>query len=454
MIKEFRFIISLFACVFASVLTTEAEPTHTLSRVERLSSKIIIPYLNADTCVTISYKGYPVVIERKDEEISHIGIAIFSDSLKSNAHGQIYKFIEQYLLELLTCETKSNQAQRMFDDGVIIMGDLKNIPLLSSHDGMSLSETYEQSRGYKIEWSNSKSIFSISFPPKYELISGLNKIELENQFASRVRAHKITKESPSCIGGDTIRISEDLFVVKNGFYILEQMECSKYLTCNKSVQRSSTVADSISTVNTVNHLDTLFCQKDTINNLRKNSLLKKIKRRKGSKVNNVGDDGADTLTVKDPICLRDTLNCIYTKDSLPSFNHPDSLTLICDVSHPIESLRNLLSTSSIQNNYTITIKINKYGFKQEVLSIPLSQLIDFCLQEGCTPYIGIEKVEDETITAVLIMVQPNYGYNHIFKIEFNSETLKDKTGIIHGVVNVYTPTHNISNLYGEDNNTI
>lgn len=451
MIKGFRFIICLFTCVFASVLTTEAEPTHTLSRIERLSSEILIPYLNADTCVTISYKGYPVVIERKDEEISHIGIAIFSDSLKSNTYGQIYKFIEQYLLELLTYKTKGEQAQRMFDDGVIIMGDLKHIPLLSSHEWMSLSEIYEQSRGYKIEWSDSKSTFSISFPPRYELISGLNKMELENQFASRARAHKITKELSSCLGGDPIRISEDLFVVRNGFYILEQMECSKYLTWNKSVQRSLTVADYISTAN---QLDTLFCQIDTIKNLLKNSLSKKNKRRKGAKINNVGDDGADSLAVTDTICLRDTLNRIYTKDSLPSFDYLDSLTLICDVSHPIESLRNLLSTSSIQNDYTITIKVNKYGFKQEVFSLPLSQLIDFCLQEGCTPYIGIEKVENETITAVLIMVQPNYGYNHIFKIEFNSETLKDKTGIIHGVVNVYTPTHNISNLYGEDNNTI
>ena len=386
MIKNLRFIICLFACVLASVLTTEA--AHALSRVERLSAEISIPYLDVDTCVTISYKGYPVVIERKDEEIAHIGITIFGNSLKNNSNEQIYRFIEQYLLELLTYQTKSDQAQRMFDDGVIIMGDLKDIPLLSSDEGIFLTETYEQGRGYNIEWSNGKSTFSMSFTPKYELISGLNKIELENQFVKRVRAHKITKEPSSYTGGDTIRISEDLFVVKNGFYILEQIECSKYLTYEK-------------------------------------------RRQKESKTNSLGKDAIDSLS---------TFNCL------------DSLTLVCDEKYPIESLRNLLSTSSIQNEYTISVKINKYGFKQEVFSVPLSQLIDFCLQEGCAPYVGIEKAEDETITAVLIMVQPNYGYNHIFKIEFNSETLQDKTGIIYGVVNGYTPTHNVSNLYGEDNN--
>lgn len=452
MLKELRSIIYIF-CVFVFI-SANAKTSHSLSRIDRLSAAITIPPLNSDTCLTISYKGYPVVIERKDENISHIGIAIFSDSLKNSFNKQLFRFVEQYLLELLTCKKKNDQTRRMYDDGVIIRGNLNDIPLLSSQDGMSLTETFEHNRGYKIEWRNHRATFSISFPPEYELISGINKIELENRFGKLVCNHKITRNISSHIDGDTVRISEDLLVVKNGFYIIEQMECSKYFTSNKGNYIIPSQIDSIPTVNT--SPNTVLHQIESIKNTLKSKHIKRLwqKRFRTKHINNNTTDSLTTNLQKYSICLTDTLHRVCPRDSLSSSNRFDTLSLVSDVTHPIESLRNLLSISSIQNNYTIEVKLNKYGFKQEIFNCPLSQLIDFCLQEGCKPYVGIEKVEENTITAVLIMVQPYYGYNHIFKVEFNPETLRDKSGIIHCIVNVYIPTHNVSNLYGEKNNNI
>lgn len=406
MIKHHCHILYLFLILIAFVIDAEAKSSHIPSRIERLFTELDISSLCIDSCVSIAYKGYPVTIERKDKEITHIGLDIFGDDIKGSSNIRLYRFIEQYLLELLTCQAENVQVQRMRDDGVMIKGDLKDIPFLSSRESLSLSELFEHGRGYTIEWSNNKSTFSISFPPRYELIFGLSKIELENRFIKNARAHTILSKNNTRIAGDTIRISEDLYAVKNGFYIFEQMECSRYLTYGKREQKDSMPA--------IYEVDT-----------------------------------AAISMFQDSICLLDTLNCINIKESLASFNDIDTLSLVCDVKYPIESLRNLLSTSSIQNDYIIEIKVNKYGFNQEIINIPLSQLIDFCLQDGCSPYVGIENVEDEKIAAVLTMVQSYYGYNHIFRIEFNPKTLICKSGVINSVAKIYIPTDNVSRLFGE-----
>ena len=406
MMKHHCHILYLFLILIAFVVDAEAKSSHIPSRIERLFAEFDIPSLCVDSCVSIAYKGYPVIIERKDKEITHIGLDIFGAGIKGGSKKHLYRFIEQYLLELLTCQSESIQKQRMRDDGVMIMGDLKDIPFLSSQENISLSELFEDSRGYTIEWSNNKSSFSISFPSRYELIFGISKIELENRFIKHARAHTILSKNDARIAGDTVRISEDLYIVKNGFYILEQMECSRFLTNGKRERK-----DSISVISEV--------------------------------------DTAAISIKQDAICLLDTLNCINNKEASELYNEIDTLSLVCDVKYPIESLRNLLSASSIQNDYIIEVKVNKYGFNQEIINIPLSQLIDFCLQDGCIPYIGIENAEDEKIAAVLTMVQPYYGYNHVFRIEFNPKTLTYRSGVINSVAKIYIPTDNVSSLFGE-----
>lgn len=416
-------IIYLFLVLFAPVITAEAKYSITTSRIERLSTEFDIPSLKIDSCVTISYKGYPVIIESKNEEIKHIGLDIFGEDIRNGTNKCLYRFVEQYLLELLVCQSKRIPSQQMVVDGVTIVGDLNNIPLFSLQESLYVFDTYKHNRGYTIEWSNNHTTFTISFPSKYELIMGLSKIELENLFIKNVRTHKIYPKIDSRIEGDIVRISEDIFVLRKGFYMLGQMEHSYYLT-SSGIEHQQ---DSIYNVD-INHPDTIIqCPADTINCL----------------------GPMEVSTQKDSLCLAENINCFYKDDSAYLFNNLDSFAFVCDERYPIESLRNLLSVSSIQNDYVITIKINKYGFNQETISIPLSQLIDFCLQDGCIPYVGIENIEEEKIVAVLTMVQSNYGYNHVFRIEFNPKTLVCKSGVINSVAKIYIPTDSVSKLYGE-----
>lgn len=143
---------------------------------------------------------------------------------------------------------------------------------------------------------------------------------------------------------------------------------------------------------------------------------------------------ADDLWVvkSGPFVINRMENNIYlTKqtDSIALLHTGDPFVPVCDFEHPIESLYNLLSVSSIPNNFTIdaSLKIN-YVVGEAPFSCPLSQLIDFCLCQGCIPYISIESSNDEEIVALMVMDQPVFGFCHVFLITFDPNLLKSMSG--------------------------
>lgn len=122
---------------------------------------------------------------------------------------------------------------------------------------------------------------------------------------------------------------------------------------------------------------------------------------------------------------------------------------VCDIRYPVESVCNLLSMRIPDTDFTVDVTLYKYGFKTERFTCPLDRLIGYCLAQGCTPYVGIEEVGEHSVTATLIMVNADYGYNHIFKFVFDTGSLGARRGRVSASLNVFTPTHNLENLYDE-----
>lgn len=131
------------------------------------------------------------------------------------------------------------------------------------------------------------------------------------------------------------------------------------------------------------------------------------------------------------------------------FVNDSTIELLYGPSYPTESLANLLVTGEIDNRFTARLRMLRYGGRTEEFCVSLNALINYFLEEGCTPYFGLKGFypEKNLITALFEMVNTTNGYEHLMSVTFNTNTLKDKKGEIEIRLTPYIPLHDIKALY-------
>lgn len=123
-------------------------------------------------------------------------------------------------------------------------------------------------------------------------------------------------------------------------------------------------------------------------------------------------------------------------------------SLLVDPIFPEESAYNLFLSDRVSGQYTLQLKLRKYGFKKESFEISLKKWIHFCEHTGCECYVGIEKIDNENIYAAIFAVNTIMQYNHLLYVTIDQELLTKQTGNIKGELHVYIPTNNIKELIG------
>lgn len=123
--------------------------------------------------------------------------------------------------------------------------------------------------------------------------------------------------------------------------------------------------------------------------------------------------------------------------------------LVYHSKYPLESLANLLTTTEIDNQFIIDILLKKYGYKEEMINVPLERWITFCLDSGCTPYFGVISYDGNFAVCEVVMRNVAWGYNHVMKITFDVSQLEDRKGIIQARLNSYIPSSKIKYLFDE-----
>lgn len=127
----------------------------------------------------------------------------------------------------------------------------------------------------------------------------------------------------------------------------------------------------------------------------------------------------------------------------------EQLRPMYDSIHVVESLHNLFTMPYLENEYTLDVKLVKYGFKKEFFSIPLKQWLRFCLNSGCRPYFGIISNDGKNVVCELIMRNSDMAYVHVMNLTFDLKTLEERGGVIKARLNSYIPTARIKYLFEE-----
>ena len=123
--------------------------------------------------------------------------------------------------------------------------------------------------------------------------------------------------------------------------------------------------------------------------------------------------------------------------------HRSAFSPVCESRLSKESVMTLLTAYIGTRQYIVHLTLHAYNYSKVEVDVPLTQLLNYCLESGCTPYVGIEECDETVITASLFMVNDGLGYCHTFKFTVDIGMLDSETGIFNASAYSFTPVHNL-----------
>lgn len=117
--------------------------------------------------------------------------------------------------------------------------------------------------------------------------------------------------------------------------------------------------------------------------------------------------------------------------------------------YKFETIANMLTGTDLPQaeNYTLTLRQQTYNYQQKIVTTSLRQYVSFCLQNGCTPYVGLISETGNIVEVELVMRNVALGYAHVTKLSFDTAQMGEGRGTVSGRLNAYVPTANVKNLF-------
>ncbi len=114
-----------------------------------------------------------------------------------------------------------------------------------------------------------------------------------------------------------------------------------------------------------------------------------------------------------------------------------------------ETIANMLTGTDLPQaeNYALTLRQQTYNYQQKIVTTSLRQYVSFCLQSGCTPYVGLISETGNIVEVELVMRNVALGYVHVAKLTFDTAQMGEGSGTVSGRLNAYVPTANVKNLF-------
>ena len=116
---------------------------------------------------------------------------------------------------------------------------------------------------------------------------------------------------------------------------------------------------------------------------------------------------------------------------------------------PQETLSNILMTSNVPVQATLSLELLYAGFRKETMTISLSQWMGFCRSEGCTPYYIYEGAKGDQASAMLLMYNRSEGYAHLLHLHAAISQLEATEQTYQGKVYMFIPTNNVADLFAK-----
>ena len=172
-----------------------AQKSYRTSELKRLAAVVSLP----EDSIRNGY-NHPVTGNLKmtvfcqSNTIEHIGVYLFADEVRALSKSPIFDFLERYFLQLRFPPTMKTARNMLRDDQFkFLTGTINTVNELRLTDAFTFD--YDKNR-YVATWSrDGKKLLSVTFPVEYELISGENKIEAENNLQADIQRTVVKKDN-------------------------------------------------------------------------------------------------------------------------------------------------------------------------------------------------------------------------------------------------------------------
>ena len=222
-----KIVLSLFFC--STVVLTFGANSFATQRLQRIAialSDIPFEQLSGGIYYNYSYNAYPLTIRVNEwNEVDHIGLHIFDTAMVKDDQHVACDFLERYLLEL-ELTTPADKALRLGVDKVqVAEGSLDNVGQLKGCDYYEISKM--DMRKYHVAWFREKRcILALVFDMDYQLLSGCNAIELENNYLRDVMRIQQTKEL--AVEKPEIEGNNEYAIIDGGSYLSPSIRGDRY----------------------------------------------------------------------------------------------------------------------------------------------------------------------------------------------------------------------------------
>ena len=123
------------------------------------------------------------------------------------------------------------------------------------------------------------------------------------------------------------------------------------------------------------------------------------------------------------------------------------MQLVNSPKKPVQSIKNILLTGVFEQDIPLELKIDRYGYNSNNLTITLQQFISYCQQTNFQLYVGIKNHTQTMVSATLFAVNLNLGCNHVLSLEFPTKILTGELQPVKGVLYAFIPLHNVTEKF-------
>ena len=200
--------------------------THRLQKMASALGHIPFAQLTHGVYYDFIYKEMPLTVRVNEwDEVEHIGLHLFDTALVQSDQRLVCDFLERYLLELELANPANRNLRLGIDKVNVTEGSLDNIALLRDCKRYEISKL--EMRQYHVVWRDAQcSLLGLLFDMDYQLLTGCNAIELENNYLRDVvRTHHPVDhamEKPETICKD------EYAIVDGGSYLSPSIRGDRY----------------------------------------------------------------------------------------------------------------------------------------------------------------------------------------------------------------------------------
>ena len=233
------FLLAIFMCIVPIELLAQVKCANKVLAeiVEKLPDIRLDEGFTGEVMIPTVSDSKPVIVERNnDGVINHIGIKFFDRDIIQKHPSRIYSFIERYFLELLLLPTQDEIAMKLKMEHVNISSEIVSIDAIKKGiqdivgvipNSFSVYITCNNNQ-YTASCINDNKLYAkIKFPVRYELITGLSKLEAENSVYGDLLMHT-KKDYKPLTDADMSEYKDNMFCANEDYYVTEDIISNSY----------------------------------------------------------------------------------------------------------------------------------------------------------------------------------------------------------------------------------